>query len=90
MDFLEKTYVDNSITFYIDVAALSAELEIRRGKEGVQNIVFTKSGVSFHIDIGTTTGGSDVGFVYDGRSLTYTPTQDITLYCKEAGGGSSD
>ena len=39
MDFLEKTYVDNSITFYIDVAALSAELDIRRGKEGVQNFV---------------------------------------------------
>ena len=37
MDFLEKTYVDNSITFYIDAEALSAELDIRRGKKGVQN-----------------------------------------------------
>ena len=56
--------------------------------EGVQNIVFTKSGVSSHINIGTTTGGSDVGGVRDGHSLTYTPTQDITLYCTEVGGGS--
>lgn len=39
MDFLEKTYVDNNITFYIDVAALSTELDIRREKEGVQNFV---------------------------------------------------
>jgi hypothetical protein len=39
MDFLEKTYVDNGITYYIDVEALSAELDIRRGKEGVQNLL---------------------------------------------------
>jgi hypothetical protein len=58
--------------------------------EGVQNIAFTKSGVSSSVDMGTTTGGSDVGSVYDGQPLTYVPTQNITLYCNEVAGGSRD
>lgn len=39
MNFMEKTYIDNGITYYIDVDALNAELDIRRGKEGIQNYV---------------------------------------------------
>ena len=39
MNLMEKTYIDNGITYYIDVDALNAELDIRRGKEGIQNYV---------------------------------------------------
>ncbi|WP_026508801.1 hypothetical protein [Butyrivibrio sp. MC2013] len=39
MDYLEKTYIDNGITYYIDIETLSAELDIRRGKEGIENYV---------------------------------------------------
>lgn len=39
MDFLEKTYIDNGIMYYIDVEALSAEIDLRRGEDGVQNYV---------------------------------------------------
>ena len=41
MDFLEKTYIDNGITYYIDVEALSAEIDLRRGEDGVQGARIT-------------------------------------------------
>ena len=36
MNFMEKTYIDNGITYHIDVDALNAELDTRRGKEGMR------------------------------------------------------
>ena len=39
MDFLDKTYIDNGITYYIDVEALSVEIDLRRGEEGVEKFI---------------------------------------------------
>ena len=39
MNFMEKTYIDNGITYYIDVEALSVEIDLRRGDEGVEKFI---------------------------------------------------
>lgn len=39
MDILDKTYIENGITYYIDVEALSAEIDLKRGDEGVEKFV---------------------------------------------------
>lgn len=40
MDFLEKPYIDNDgEKYYIDVEALSVEIDLRRGEEGVEKYI---------------------------------------------------